>query len=637
MNALTLDVAGAVQLAAPTQPPLVGRDQGAYPPIADYGLLSDCHSAALVSRDGSIDWCCFRRFDARPAFSRLLDWANGGYFRIAPTGSYTVTRRYLPATNVLETRFVTPSGALTVVDCLAVRRGAAAGDAAQTRSHHQLLRLVRCEVGQVEVAVEFAPRFDYGLTTPRLELLGDDLGVVYGGADALVLQSELPLTQTEVCGCGGTARLHAGDQAFLALTYQLPHQIQVHRLSRDEVTARINRTVGFWRDWSARCTYYGAYREQVLRSALVLKGLTNAPTGAIVAAPTTSLPEAVGGVRNWDYRYSWLRDAAMNLYALFALGYTEEAHAFMGWLERTTAGRAEDLQPMYGVGGERLLPEIQLDTLDGYRGSRPVRVGNAAAGQFQLDVYGYLLDTAWLYHRHGGPITPTFWRLLSGAVDVVAHRWTEPDEGIWEVRGGPRHFVASKVMAWVAADRAIRLARTLGLPADLDRWAALWRAIRRRVEQAGVDPATGAFTQAFGSRALDASNLLLPLVRFLPPDDQRIRATVERTARELAPHGLVHRYLGADDGLPDGEASFVICSFWLVDNLALAGQTEQARALFERLLSYANDVGLLAEEIDPASRQLLGNFPQAFSHVGLISAAINLEHGRRTHHLAASS
>jgi alpha,alpha-trehalase len=620
---------GAVQSARPARQPGHGLTaHGSYPPIADYALLSDCHSAALVSRDGSIDWCCFHRFDARPVFARLLDRATGGHFRIAPTQPAAVTRGYLPATNVLETRFAAAGGVLTVVDCLAVRRGATAGDAAQTRSHHQLLRLVRCDAGQVDVIVEFAPRFDYGLTVPRLELHGDDVGVVYGGADALVLQSEIPLTQTDVCGCIAAATLRAGDQAFLTLTYQLPHQLEIHRLSRQEVNARLQRTVGFWRDWSARCTYPGPYREQVLRSALVLKGLTNAPTGAIVAAPTTSLPEAVGGVRNWDYRYSWLRDAALNLYALFTLGYTDEAHAFMAWLERTTAGRAEDLQPMYDVGGERLLPEIELANLDGYRGSRPIRVGNAATGQFQLDVYGYLLNTAWLYHRHGGNITPTFWQLLSGAVDVVARRWVEPDEGIWEVRGGPRHFVSSKVMAWMAVDRAIRLARAGGLPADLGRWTVLRRAIRRRVEQAGTDPATGAFTQAFGARSLDASNLLLPLVRFLPPDDPRIRATVERTTRVLAPHGLVHRYLDADDGLPSGEASFVICSFWLVDNLALAGETERATAWFERLLGHSNDLGLLAEEIDPASGELLGNFPQAFSHVGLISAAINLQRGR---------
>ncbi|SRR6266545_2228548 len=605
-------------------------DRAGYPPISTYALLSDCHSAALVSQDGSIDWCCFHRFDARPVFARLLDWSHGGHFRVAPTGPYRASRRYLPGTNVLETRFATEHGVITVVDCLAVRRGRWAADADQTRSHHQLLRLVGCEAGQVEITVEFAPRFDYGLTVPRLELQADDLGVVVGGADALVLQSELPIRMVAGCACAGRAVLHPGQSVFLALTYQLPHQLAVHRLTKDEVIARVDRTVRFWRGWSGRCGYHGPYREQVLRSALVLKGLTNAPTGAIVAAPTTSLPEAVGGVRNWDYRYSWLRDAALNLYALFTLGYTDEAHAFMGWLERTTAGRAEDLQPMYGVGGERLLPEAELAALEGYRGSRPVRIGNAAASQFQLDTYGYLLDTAWLYHRHGGDLTPTFWRFLRGAVDVVANRWTQPDAGIWEVRGGRRHFVSSKVMAWVAVDRAIHLARARSLPADLDHWQRLRQAIRRQVERDGTDPATGAFMQAFGTRALDASNLLIPLVRFLPPGDPRVQATMDRTARELAVEGLVYRYREADDGLPPGEATFVICSFWLVDNLALAGRTGQARELFERLLGHANDVGLLAEEVDPNRGELLGNFPQAFSHVGLIGAAINLDKTHRS-------
>ncbi len=556
-------------------------------------------------------------------FARLLDWDRGGHFRIAPVGRYTVTRRYRPGTNVLETCFEADDGVLVVVDCMAMRRRAGAPDATRTHSHHQLLRLVRCEGGRVRVHVEFAPRFDYGLTIPRLELRGD-VAVVYGGADALVLQSELPVTQVEVCSCAGEADLRAGDEAFVALTYALPHQLDVHRIDRDEVRSRLDVTCRFWVDWSARCTYEGSYREQVVRSALVLKALTNAPTGAIVAAPTTSLPEDVGGVRNWDYRYAWLRDAALNLYALFALGYTEEAHAFMSWVERTTAGRAEDLQIMYGVGGERFLPEIELGNLDGYRGSRPVRIGNAAVEQFQLDVYGYLLDTAWLYHRAGGDITPSFWGFLTGVVDVVDRRWCSPDEGIWEVRGGRRHFVSSKVMAWVAVDRAIRLARARRLPADLARWTALRAEIRRRVEREGVDPATGAFVQAFGTRALDASNLLIPLVRFLPANDPRVRATIDRTVRELAPDGLVYRYLERDDGLPGGEATFVICSFWLVDNLALVGRTERARELFERLLGYANDVGLLAEELDPLSGELLGNFPQAFSHVGLIGAALNL-------------
>jgi len=396
------------------------------------------------------------------------------------------------------------------------------------------------------------------LRRPAGELQDDDLGVVYGGADALVLQSELPLVRTDVCGCGTTAMLGAGDQVFFALTYQLPHQLYVHRLSRDEVAARIDRTVGFWRDWSARCTYQGSYREQVLRSALVLKGLTNAPTGAIVAAPTTSLPEEVGGPRNWDYRFSWLRDAAMNLYALFALGYTDEAHAFMGWLERTT--------------------------------STPPGSTTATAGPSPRPS-----GSCWPAPSRRSPVAGPSPTTGSGRC-AVAPATSSP----------PRSWPGSRSTA-----------------------PSVWPASTACPPTWTAGPPCGAFTQAFGGPAVDAANLLLPLVRFLPADDPRIRATVERAARELAPHGLVHRYLGADDGLPGGEASFVICSFWLVDNLALAGQTDRATALFERLLGHANDVGLLAEEIDPASGNLLGNFPQAFSHVGLISAAINLERGFR--------
>ena len=596
-----------------------------YPPISDYALLTDCHSAALVSRDGSVDWCCFHRFDARPVFSRVLDWSRGGHFRVAPLGGHRVRRRYLPGTNVLETRFDATGGVLVVVDFLGLELPSAGQAGTQVHPHHQLFRLLRCEDGEVEICVEFAPRFDYGLTVPRVEVVGEDLAVVYGGADALVLQSQLPMAQVAVGECSGGISLQAGDEAFLVLTYAVPHRLEPRRMAPEEVAARRDATCRFWEDWSDRCTYQGPYREAVVRSALVLKGLTNAPTGAIVAAPTTSLPEEIGGVRNWDYRYSWLRDAALNLYALFALGYREEGHAFMDWLKRTTAGRAEELQIMYGVGGESLLHEVELSGLDGYRGSRPVRIGNAAAAQFQLDVYGYLLDTAWLYHRHGGHVDPMFWDLLLGTVDVVIRRWAEPDEGIWEVRGGPRHFVSSKVMAWVALDRAIRLAQALQLDADIDRWRAVRTDIRRRIEDEGVDPETGCFVQAFGSRALDASNLLIPLVRFLPPHDHRVKATMERIATELSADGMVYRYVDADDGLPGGEATFVICTFWLVDNLALAGEVERARRLFERLLGRANELGLLSEEMDAGSGALLGNFPQAFSHVGLIGAALNLE------------
>jgi GH15 family glucan-1,4-alpha-glucosidase len=599
-----------------------------YPPISDYALLSDCHSAALVSRQGSIDWCCFHRFDARPVFARLLDWDRGGYVRLAPVGHHTVSRRYLPGTNVVETRFEAEGGVVVLTDCLPVRSGEDDKSGQVLHPYHQLLRLVRGEAGEVEVALEFHPRFDYGLTVPRLELHGDRLGVVFGGADGLVLQSSFPLEQSELCGCDSRVSLRAGDQAFVAITYAAPHELRAPPLEAEEARRRVQATIEYWEEWSGRCRYDGPYRDAVVRSALVLKGLTNDPTGSIVAAPTTSLPETIGGVRNWDYRYAWLRDAALNLYALFRLGYTEEAHAFMAWLRRTTAGRADQLQPLYGVAGERLVPEVELVGLDGYRGSRPVWVGNAASGQLQLDVYGELLDTAWLYHRYGGDIDPLFWDFLCAVVDVVEARWQEPDEGIWELRDERRHFVSSKAMAWVAVDRAVKLAEARRLPADVARWRRLRHRIRDRIDQHGVDATTGAFVRSFGSGALDASALLLPLTRFVRPDDPRVRATVERIERELSSNGLVYRYTG-DDGLPGEEGAFLICSFWLIDNLALLGETDRAQVLFERLLRCANDVGLLGEEIDPDTDECLGNFPQAFSHVGLIGAALNLLQAQR--------
>jgi GH15 family glucan-1,4-alpha-glucosidase len=594
-----------------------------YPPISDYALLSDCHSAALVSRDGGVDWCCFHRFDARPVFSRMLDWNRGGHFRIAPRDGYSVARRYLPGTNILETRFTTERGALVVVDCLPVRADSDPSTAEEVHPYHQLLRLVRCEGGEVELLIEFCPRFEYGLTVPQIEMAGEDVGIVYGGPDALVFQSQLPLAHLDEGKCRAEAMLRAGDEVFAAVTYSLPHELRIRRLEAEEVVGRIEVTRRFWSDWSSRCNYRGPYKEQVMRSALVLKALTNAPSGAIVAAATTSLPEEIGGVRNWDYRFTWLRDAALNLQSLFRLGYKDEAHAFMQWLRRTTAGRAEELQIMYGVDGESLLPEFELPELDGYRGSRPVRIGNAAFNQFQLDVYGYLLDTAWLYHRHGGEIDDVFWGLLRATVDLVGRRWMEPDEGIWEVRGGRRHFVSSKVMAWVALDRGIRLARVLGKPADLDAWKRLRTDIRRRVEAEGVNPETGTFVQAFGSSALDASTLLIPLVGFLRARDPRVRATFEAIEKDLSPGGFTYRYL-APDGLPGGEGAFLICGFWLVDNLALGGELDRARTLFERLIGHCSDLGLMSEEIDPATGTSLGNFPQAFSHVGLIGAAMNL-------------
>ena len=517
---------------------------------------------------------------------------------------------------------------LVLTDCLA-------RDHDDERSESRLLRLLRCERGPVRVAVDFRPRFDYGRTIPRLEMQDDRNGIVYGGADGLVLQADLPMTQVELCGCRSEADLDTGAEHFIAVTCRTTPPAARGRASPGKrPRAIVAATCTFWTDWSARCTYEGPYREHVVRSALVLKALTHEPTGAIVAAPTTSLPETPGGTRNWDYRYCWLRDATLDLYALSALGYSEEAHAFMAWIERTTAGRARDLQIMYGVGGERYLPEHDIDTLDGYRGSRPVRVGNAAAEQFQLDVYGYLLDTAWLYHRSGGDISDSFWDLLRGAVEVVAEQWTRPDEGIWEVRGGAPSFRVIEDHG-VGGGRSRDPARTRPQPpGDIDAWCALRHTIRETIETRGVHPTTGAFVQAFGTTAPDASNLLAALVRFLPPDDARVRATIDATIAQLAPEGFVYRYLDPDYDRAGGRASRTRGH---VRDLHLLARRQprarrrhgRARALFERMLACCNDVGLLSEEIDTVSGELRGNFPQAFSHVGLIGAAINLQRAER--------
>jgi GH15 family glucan-1,4-alpha-glucosidase len=604
------------------------RQVPVYPPIADYALLSDCHSCALVSTDGSIDWCTFHRFEARPVFGRILDWSKAGFFRVAPLeDDYEPARRYLPGTNILETTFTTPTGTLVLTDFFAYRVPGAGEDAHAAHPDHQLIRIARCTEGEVAVKVKFVPRFDYGLTTPRLETIADDLVVVYGGADALVLQSELPFGHAELSATEGNRMLKAGEEAFLVLTYQLPHELAPVRLTQEEVQAKFETTASTWAGWATRCTYDGPYREQVLRSALVLKALTNAPTGSIVAAATTSLPEEIGGERNWDYRFSWLRDSALTLNALFALGYDEEAHAYVEWLKRTTAGRAKELQIMYGVGGERLLPEVELDWLEGYRGSRPVRIGNGAYSQFQLDVFGELLDTVWVYRQHGGEIDEIFWEFIGRVAGAVIDRWREADQGIWEIRGEPRHFTYSKVMAWVALDRAVRIAELDGREGALDEWRANRDELRELIEREGVDRETGAFLQSFEDGGkLDASNLMIPIVGFVAHDDPRARATFERTMAELSADGFVYRYVtDGVDGLSGEEATFAICSFWLVECLARAGETQRARELFERLLGFCNDVGLLAEEIDPHTGELIGNFPQAFSHVGLIQAAIALD------------
>ncbi|HVL89498.1 MAG TPA: glycoside hydrolase family 15 protein [Actinomycetota bacterium] len=598
-----------------------------YPPIASYALLGDCHSSALVSREGSIDWCCFRRFDSRPVFAAILDRVKGGHFRIAPTDPFTVTRRYIEGTNVLETRFETDGGVIVLTDFLTVESPHRSGPE-HTHPYEQLIRLIRCESGSVEIEKHFSPRFEYGLTRPRVLVREPDRAIVFGGADALVLQTDIGLDQTDISDERIRTTLRAGDERYVVLTHVDPPDLDGIRVEHDVIGRRYRETLEYWRAWSGRCRYDGPWRDQILRSALVLKALTYDPTGAIVAAPTTSLPEQIGGVRNWDYRYTWLRDAALHLRALFRLGYIDEAHAFMQWLQRTAAGTAENLQVLYGVGGERMVPEIELGHLEGYRGSAPVRIGNGAVDQFQLDMYGELMDTVWLYHRNGGEIDEPFWQFLCSVVSVVADCWREPDRGIWELRGEPRELVASKLFAWLAVDRGIRLAKDSGFAADLERWEALREEIRDWIETNGVDPATNAFRQSPETDEPDASLLLIPLTGFLPGDDPRVLATIRRVEERLMEDCLVRRYL-TDDGLPGGEGAFVICTFWMVGALAKAGEVERATELFENMLGHANDLGLLSEEVDPETGDLLGNFPQAFSHLGLIQAAMNLREASR--------
>ena len=603
-----------------------------YPPIGDYGLISDMHSSALVSTAGSIDWCCFPRFDSPAIFSRILDWQKGGFFQVAVREIRSVSRRYLPETNILETTFTTDTGVARLTDFMPVHPHPAPADATEESRRRQLIRILECMSGNVRFMVECRPRFDYGTMVPHAVLKGSHSGFAHGGIDALSFYCSAPLQQVED-GFHAEGQLQAGEKLYAVLTGQPRFSVgrrpfashDVDEVNEDEVSRRLDDTRRFWEEWSSLCTYDGDDRDEVLRSALTIKALTYAPSGALLAAATTSLPEEIGGSRNWDYRFTWIRDASFALYSLFILGYTAEARAFKDWLEWSTAGRARDLQIMYGLGGERRLTETELPELDGYRGSRPVRTGNRAYSQFQLDIYGEVLDSAHLYRKFGGDMDPEYWEYLQRVVAFVIDHWREPDEGIWETRGGRQHFVSSKVWCWVALDRAIKAARALHLPGDIERWRKVRREIKTDVLAKGYDAERGAFVQAYGSKLLDASTLLLPLVGFIRADDPRMRSTIEAIERELtSPQGFVYRYKGFGDGIEGGEGAFLMCTFWLADNLMALGEIDRARELFEMLRGCANDLGLFSEEIDPDTGGMLGNFPQAFSHLGFINTAVHL-------------
>jgi len=580
--------------------------------IEDYALIGDCQTAALVGKDGSIDWLCWPRFDSSACFAALLGSPDNGCWRIAPVATPSkVTRCYRPGTLILETLFETASGSVALIDFMAM-------------GQHTIIRIIEGRTGQVEMRCDLALRFEYGSAVPWVTRLHHGNGIkAIAGPDQVVLQSDVTLhghAMTTVA----TFTVAAGHRTRFALIYAASHLPLPIPPDADQA---LDATEATWIAWSGRGTYKGSYQAQVQRSLLTLKALSYHPTGGIVAAPTTSLPEQPSGSRNWDYRFCWLRDASFTLLALMRAGYREEAQAWGAWLRRSVAGSPSQLQTLYGVAGERRVREWEVPWLAGYQGASPVRVGNAASGQLQLDVFGELIDA--LYQESALGLVPPHesWALQRTLVHHLETIWELPDESIWEVRGGARHFTFSKVMVWVAVDRAIQGAERFDLPAPLERWRALRTRIHETVCRRGFSETRRGFVQYFGGNTLDASALLMPVVGFLPPDDPRIIATVEAIGRDLMVDGLIRRYRTEEtrDGLSGNEGVFLACSFWYVDNLVLQGRHQEARDMFERLLGLANDVGLLAEEYDPVGKRQLGNFPQAFSHLALINSALNLD------------
>jgi len=583
--------------------------------IEDYALIGDCRSAALVGRDGSVDWLCLPRFDSPACFAALLGTPEHGRWRLGPAAQpRAVRRRYRDGTLVLETEFETTGGVAAVVDGMAM--GA---------PDPYLFRIVEGRRGEVPMEMDFVIRFAYGSLVPWVRRTDDGL-VAVGGPDLIRLQTPAALENRDF-HTKAAFTVRAGERVPFTLVWHPSHLPYPDIADAERGLAE---TEAWWRKWSDRCQYEGEYADAVTRSLVTLKALTYQPTGGLVAAPTTSLPEQPGGVRNWDYRYCWLRDATFALYALMIGGYSEEAGAWREWLVRAVAGRPSQAQIVYGVSGERLLPEWELPWLPGFGGAAPVRVGNAASRQFQLDVYGEVLDALHCARRVGLPDDENAWRVQRALVEYVESAWREPDEGIWEVRGERRHFTHSKVMAWVALDRAIKAVEKSGLPGDAGRWRGVRDAIHDDVCRRGFDAGLNAFVQCYGSRELDASLLMVPLVGFLPATDVRVRGTVAAIQARLVTDGFVARYRTdpAIDGLPPGEGAFLACTFWLADNLALQGRRSEARELFERLLAVRNDVGLLSEEYDPRTGRHLGNFPQALSHMALVNTAHNLSEPR---------
>ena len=580
--------------------------------IEDYGLIGDCETAALVGRDGSIDWLCWPRFDSDACFTALLGTRENGHWTIAPkTPLIRVARRYWPNTLILETRFETETGVATIIDFMPFRD-----------DYSNIVRLVIGDAGEVPMHLELILRFGYGAIVPWVTRLDSKTISAIAGPDMVILQSPIRL-RGEGLKTIGDFTLAAGHRIPFVLTYCASHQPPPKSIDAE---AALRRTKDLWTGWASKCNYRGPWSDQVIRSLITLKALTYAPTGGMVAAATTSLPEHIGGVRNWDYRFCWLRDATLTLLALMNAGYYEEAEAWRNWLLRAVAGSPNQIQIMYGIAGERRLTEWEVPWLAGYEKSRPVRIGNGAHSQLQLDVYGELMDALHQARVGGLPHVEAGWELQVALLDHLETVWREPDEGIWEIRGPRQHFTHSKVMAWVAFDRAIKSVEKFKLHGPVERWRTIREEIHAQVCEHGFHRGLSSFVRFYGGTELDASLLLLPTVGFLPPDDPRIQGTIEAIERRLVKDGLVLRYdtLCSDDGLPPGEGAFLACSFWLVDAYMFLGRLAQAKALYEKLVALSNDLGLMSEEYNSKLGRFVGNFPQAFSHVALVNATFNV-------------
>jgi GH15 family glucan-1,4-alpha-glucosidase len=597
-----------------------------YQPIEHYGVIGDMRTAALVGKDGSIDWCCLPHFDSPSVFAKILDDRKGGFFSLAPIAECEVKQMYLPNTNVLVTRFFSDQGMGEITDFMSVGREAGG----QTdQSARQIVRMVKAIRGPLRFRMECRPAFDYARQEHEIEIAADRMCALFSAAASrFALKSTHPLERHQESAVAEFS-LQGEEQAVFILRHDAAG---AGRLMEETATGDqlLTETVRFWRDWVSHSRYHGRWREVVTRSALVLKLLTFLPTGAIVAAPTTSLPEAIGGVRNWDYRYTWVRDAAFTVYSLMRLGYTEEAGAFAQFMQARAKEEEPDggpLNVLYGIDGRHHTPEETLDHLDGYRGSKPVRIGNAAVGHLQLDIYGELMDALYLYDKYGSPLSYEMWITIEHMLDWLVQHWREDDQSIWEVRGGRRQFTYSKLQCWVAFDRGVRLARKRSFPTESDQWRYERNKIYTAIMNEAWNEKKGSFTQYFGSDSCDASLLMMPLMLFVSPKDPRMISTLDTIQRELAADSLVLRYetgKAARDGLPGNEGYFSVCSFWMVEAMARAGRVEEAQLLFEKLISYANHLGLFSEEIG-GKGELLGNFPQALTHLGLISAAHNLD------------